>query len=75
MGLRLYGCMESFYWGYPGSIGAFFFLRNDLTVLAFGAYYLGPKTFFLFFFFSARGTKKCFVQGGRREDRWWGRGR
>lgn len=25
MGSRLYGCMESFYRGYPGSIGAFFF--------------------------------------------------
>jgi len=58
--------MESFYWGYPGSIGSFFiFLRNDFIVHTFGVYIILVRNFFFYsFFFLLRGTKKCFVQVG-----------
>jgi len=76
MGLRLYGCMESFYWGYPGSIGAFFLSMKWLDSSYFwGLYYLGPQLFLFFFlFFLLGGDKKMLGTGGREDYRWWGEG-
>lgn len=66
--------MESFYWGYPGSIGSFFiFLRNDFIVHTFGVYIILVRNFFfLFFLFFTSGNKKMLRTGGREGDRWWG---